>query len=101
MEFVTGLQFPHTDGDTAVPHAWIDDAPKSAGVEALGLLVALLSFARPGVVVPLAEVELTRHPDDAPVPTLIDRLIEAGYLRGEGNGRYALVHPERLGPVPA
>jgi len=27
MEFVTDLKFPHAEADTAVPHAWIDDAP--------------------------------------------------------------------------
>jgi hypothetical protein len=101
MDFVTELRFPHTKGDTAVPHAWIDDVPKSAGVEALGLLLTLLSFTRPGVVTALSEVELTRHPDDAPVPDLVGRLVEAGYLHVEGNDRYALVHPERLGPIPA
>jgi hypothetical protein len=101
MDFVTDLQFPHTEGDTAVPHEWIDDAPKSAGVEAFGFLVAVLSFVRPGQVTPVSEVERTRHPDDAPIPALIDRLVEAGYLHDEGNDRYALVHPDRLGPVPA
>ena len=101
MDFVTELQFPHTGGDTAVPHAWIDDAPKSAGVEALGLLVTLLSRVRPGVAARFSEAELTRGPADAPVPDLIDRLIEAGYIHAEGNDRYAVVHPERLGPLPA
>ena len=100
MEFVTDLQFPHTEDDTAVPHAWTEDAFKSAGADAFGFLVTVLSFVRPGQVTQASEVELTRHPDDAPVPVLIDRLVEAGYFRDEGNGRYALVHPERLGPLP-
>jgi hypothetical protein len=101
MDFVTDLQFPHTEADTAVPDVWITDVPHTAGAEAFGLLITILSFVRPGQVTPLTEVELTRHPDDAPVPALIDRLVEAGYLRVEGDERYAVVHPDRLGPVPA
>jgi hypothetical protein len=101
MEFVTELQFPHSSDDTAVPHSWITDAPKSAGAEAFGLLITVLSYVRPGQVTPISEVEQSLHSGDAPTPLLVGRLVEAGYLRDEGGDRYAVVHPERLGPVPA
>lgn len=101
MEFVTDLQFPHSSDDTAIPHSWVADAPESIGFEALGLLITVLSYVRPGHVTPLSEVEQSLHPDDAPAPLLVSRLVEAGYLRDEGGDRYAVVHPRRLGPVPA
>ena len=78
MEFVTDLQFPHSSDDTAVPHSWITDAPKSAGAEAFGLLITVLSYVRPGQATPLSEVEQSLHPGDGPTPLLVDRLVEAG-----------------------
>ena len=101
MDFVTDLHLPHSEGRSAVPNVWIDDAPHSAGAEAFGFLVTVLTFVRPGQVTSLAEIELTRqHPDDSPVADLVARLVDAGYLRDDGAEQYALVHPERLGPLP-
>lgn len=100
MEFVTNLHFPHTDAGTAVPDTWNDDAP-AAGAEAFGFLIRLLTHVRPDRVTPLPEIKLTRHPDDLPAPVLVGRLVKAGYLCDQGDGRYSLVHPERLGPLPA
>jgi hypothetical protein len=103
MKFLSGLDVPRSGDTTSIPMSWVRDDTISH--EARGVLVTLLSLVHPGVEVDEDEVQAARKPEDPPLRMLTPELCRAGYLEWRGGTpdrrgpRYALVHPERLGPL--
>jgi hypothetical protein len=90
----TALQVPREAAPFGIPIAWAHDGTVS--FYARGLLAHILSHAESGVEVTADMVG--PFPSDA---DLLAELVRAGYLVPGGEGRYELVHPDRLPPLPA
>ncbi len=93
----TQIRVPRGADSTGIPTDWIND--HGTDWAARGFLYAVLTYAVPGVGVTDAMVG-PRHPSDPPIAVRLAELVRAGYLIPSGGGRFRLVHPDGLPPLP-
>jgi hypothetical protein len=92
----TKLELPRPASAAVVPTSWAQD--RAISFAALGFLGEVFSYTQPDS--PCRSDQLSRHPSNPPMADLLADLVEGGYLIPAGEGRYELVHPDRLPPLP-
>ncbi len=100
-DIVCDVDVPRDGEHTYVPEVWLKDLFPSFST--VGLVVFLLSHDL-GRVVSGAEMVERCHADDVPLAEMLAELKAGGFLVPDGgavDGRLRLVHPARLGPLPA
>lgn len=97
-DIVCDVDVPSTDDTVSVPTSWIDD--DAISLSAKGVIFRVVSYPVGAVVEPDRKLGA----DEPTAVEVVEELRLAGYLRSEtvdGVERFRLVHPDRLGPLPA
>ncbi|MFF0822442.1 hypothetical protein ACFYUR_18935 [Micromonospora haikouensis] len=100
-DIICDVDVPYDGKNVYIPQTWFDDFPPN--FDAFGVAMFLLSHRRGEVVTGEALADRWAHVGDKPLGVTVGDLVEAGYLvpeTADGVGRYRLVHPARLGPLP-